>query len=185
MTLTTGCTNSDMVTVTVGTAVAQIPVVLYFNGHFVCIPSNEDSYQWGYDDLHSLDSTILPGEVNQDYLNVSPNPENAYWVMTTSGGCLQKTYLTVPTAVQNVNEEVQVLSLYPNPASNIVNVKINTAINGSIEVVVLNAMGQKINTVQTLDNKATIDVAALPGGYYMIACYNNGVKIATARFIKN
>ena len=185
-TLTTGCTNSDIVTVTVGTAVAQTPEVLYFNGHFVCIPSNEDSYQWGYDDLHTLDSTILGGEINQDYLNVSPNPENAYWVMTTSGGCLQKTYLTIPaSAVQNVNENVQVLSLYPNPASNIINVDINTTINGSIEVIVLNAMGQKINTIQTLNNKATIDVAALPGGYYMIACYNNGVKIATARFIKN
>ena len=183
--LGTGCSNSKTDIVNVGTSVAQTPQVIYFNGHFVCTPSNEDSYQWGYDNIHTLDSTILTGEINQDYLNTNPDPSNAYWVMTTSGGCLQKTYLTVPTAVQNVNDNVQVMSVYPNPANSYINVDVNTAITGSIQVEVLNVMGQKVNMVQAQNNKASIDVANLPAGYYMIACYNNGTKIATTRFVKN
>ena len=180
------CTSKSQVIVNVSTSAAHTPQVVYFNNHFVCSPSTEDSYQWGYDDIHSLDSTLLAGEINQDYLTMSPDFANkAYWAMTTSGGCMQKTYYKTPTAVQNITSDAAVISVYPNPANSLINIAITTAVSGAIQVEVLNMMGQKTSMTQTVDNKAAIDVATMPAGYYMIACYQNGVRIATAKFIKN
>ncbi len=180
------CASRSTVTVTVGSGIAQVPEVSYFNSHFVCTPSNEDSYQWGYDDANTLDSTILIGEINQDYLNTSPDFYNKdYWVMTTLGDCLQKTYYHTPTAIQNVNREVVSISVYPNPANTIVNVAISATSQSNIQVEVSNIMGQKVDAIWATDNKATIDVAALPTGTYLIVCYRNGIKIATSRFVKN
>jgi len=181
-----GCTNkTTTAAVTVGATEAQIATVSYFNNHFVCTPADEDSYQWGYDDAYTLDSTILPGEINQDYINVNPDLKNKkYWAMTTLGGCLQKTYYEVPTNVQNVNSDAGV-SVYPNPAASVINVVISSSVQGQVQLEILNMLGQRMTSIATTDNKATIDVAGLPAGSYLVICYNDGIKIATARFIKN
>jgi len=183
----TGCISQSTLTINVGDGVAQTPEVVYFNNHFVCTPSNEGSYQWGYDNIITLDSTLLVGEVNQDYLNESPDfANNYYWAMTTSGGCLQKTYYIVPsTAVQNVNANTTAVSIYPNPANSFINVDVSGAVNGVVKVDVFNMVGQKINTVMTRDNKAAIDVTTLSAGSYLITCYRDGIKITGATFIKN
>jgi hypothetical protein len=182
----TGCANqSTTAAVNVGTSVAQVAEIVYFNNHFICTPANEDTYQWGYDDVYTLDSTLLPGEINQDYINENPDfASKDYWVLTTSGGCLQKTYYSIPTAVKNVNTESGI-SVYPNPASSIVNVSISSSVQGQVQIEVLNMMGQKMNSIQATDNKVAIDVLGLPAGSYLISCYNNGTKIASATFIKN
>ena len=180
------CTSSATVTVNVGTDAAQTPGVVYFNNHFVCTPATEDSYQWGYDNIATLDSSILIGEINQDYLNESPDfGHKFYWVITTSGGCMQKTYYIAPTVVSTVDNVAASISIYPNPADNLINVTINTQIAGQIKVEVYNMVGQKIQTVSATDKKATIEVASLAAGSYLIICYQDGIKIAGATFIKN
>ena len=180
------CRSQATVTVNVSTDISQTPEVVYFNNHFVCTPSNEDSYQWGYDNINTFDSTILIGAVNQDYLNESPYfAENLYWVITTSGSCLQKTYYITPTVVQSVSPDAASVSIYPNPANNLINVTINSAVYTPIQVDVFNMLGQKLNSVLTINNKATIDVISLPAGPYLITCLRNGIKITSATFIKN
>ncbi len=182
----TGCTNKSIVlSVNVGTTDAQVAEVLYFNNHFVCIPANESSYQWGYDDAYTLDSTILTGEINQDYINFNPDfGGKKYWAMTTSGGCMQKSYFSTPSNVQLVNAVAEVM-IYPNPASNNINVAVSSSVQGQIQFEVINMMGQSILSSAALDNKATIDVAGFSAGSYLVVCYVDGSKIATARFIKN
>jgi uncharacterized protein YjdB len=184
-TIATGCkTNSNAVTVTVGTSAAETPEVVYFNDHFVCTPANEDAYQWGYDDKFTLDSTILTGEINQDYVNTNPGfATNNYWVMTTHGGCSQKTYYNVPTTVQNVNNNTTI-SVYPNPASTVVNVTAS-AIQGKMQIEVVNMVGQVVSTISTTNNNTGIDVANFTAGLYLVNCYSEGVKIANSKFIKN
>ncbi len=179
------CAKHATATVTVSTDVAQVAQVNYFNNHFVCLPSNESSYQWGYDNISSLDSTILGGEINQDYVNESPDFGNkSYWVMTTAGSCMQKTYYLTPTVVTDVNNATSI-TIYPNPADNVVNVKINTNNTAAVEVVVYNLVGQKLSTVMATDNKVSVDVAALAAGSYLIICNQEGIKIGGATFIKN
>ncbi len=161
----TACISNSTYTVNVGSSVSDMPNVIYYNGQFMCL-ENSDTYQWGFDDAHTLDSTIAPGEVNQTYFISGADLTNRnYWVITTHGGCMQKSYYNVPTGITNINTGGAAgLKLYPNPASTVLNVDISTdATAGNMEVRVLNMLGQQLNSVQAADNKAQINVAALCG----------------------
>ena len=106
--------------------------------------------------------------------------------MTTHNGCMQKSYYIVPAGVTNVNADVTGIKVYPNPTSDNINVDISTNILGdNIQVEVLNMLGQKMNSVMAVNHKATINVASMPSGVYLIDCTRDGVKIGTARFVKN
>jgi uncharacterized protein YjdB len=181
-----GCYLRDTFAVTVSSSRADNPTVLYFNNsQFICLPSDEDHYQWGYDDLQ-LDSTILTGEINQDYINTAPDFLNKYyWVMTTRGGCTQKTYYKAPTGVVDVNAQVIGMNLFPNPASDLLTIEVSgqAAPGGVIEV--YDMVGRKVSTTQINNNKAVVSVSALASGSYIVGYYNKGIKLASARFIKN
>ncbi len=179
------CSVSNTYSVTVTSAASDNLQVIYYDGQFICLQTNEGSYQWGYDDAGTLDSTLLAGETNQNYANTSPDfSHKDYWVMTTNNGCMQKTYYIVPAGVTDVND-VTGIKVYPNPTSDYINVDINTNINGDIQVEILNMLGQKVDMVKAIDHKAKISVTSLPSGVYLIGCYRDGVKIGTARFVKN
>jgi hypothetical protein len=181
------CVSNTSYTVHVGTSVSELPQVVYFNGQFICLQNDQDHYQWGYDDAISLDSTIIEGEINPNYFITSPDlTYRYYWVMTTHNGCMQKTYYNIPTGITNVNTAATAaVKVYPNPASQLINVDIDAAFSGNYVLEVVNMLGQKVQQVTTSDKHSTIDVAALSAGTYMVVCYHEGVKIATVRFVKN
>jgi uncharacterized protein YjdB len=182
----TGCASKYTTSINVSSSIAQVDVVSHFNGHFVCTPNDENAYQWGYDDKFTLDSTILVGEVNQDYVNVTPDYTNkSYWVMTSLGACAQKTYYTAPLTVQNVSDGTVIVTVYPNPATSVVNVEVSKEAHGQVQIEIWNVVGQKISAVTATDNRAAIDIATLPLGTYIATCYVDGIKIASTRFIKN
>ena len=181
-----GCQNTQAFYVTVGSTIADNISIIYHNNQFMCLQNNEDTYQWGFDDAITLDSTILIGETNQTYFCNSPDlTYRHYWVMTTRNGCLQKSFYNSPVGVNNVNTDVTEVKIYPNPANDIINVDINTQAGGKYEVEVLDVLGQKINMVTAVNRRAKINVANLPAGIYMIETYRDGIKINAARFIKN
>lgn len=183
----TGCRIADTFAVAVSTTVAETPKVIYYNGQFMCLQSSAGTtYQWGYDDALTLDSNLIHGEVNQTIFVNSPDlTYKNFWVMTTLNGCTQKTYYNVPMGVTNVNTDAASVKVYPNPANANINVEINTLVDGNIQVEVMNLLGQKVSAAEATDRKATINVANLASGCYMVNCYREGVKIATAKFIKN
>ncbi len=182
----TGCSNKSSAPITVSAEIAQIDVVTYFNNHFVCTPNNEGSYQWGYDNVSTLDSTIMRGEINQDYVNTNPDFNSKYyWVMTTNGTCLQKTYFSVPLGVQEVNSDAVSVSVYPNPATSLINVVLTSSDKNQVEVSIWNMLGQMVNKDFTIANRATIDISSLSAGPYIVVCTRNGINIAYSRIIKN
>ena len=109
--------------------------------------------------------------------------------MTTNGDCIQKSYYVVPnsntTGVTNVNGAKDGINIYPNPTAENINVDIQAVAGGNFRIEVLNLLGQSVNSITTKDHNVKIDVANLPAGCYLVDCYNDGVKIATAKFIKN
>jgi len=180
------CTSASTFTANVSGSANEYPEVIYYNGQFICLKNDNDTYQWGYDNASTLDSSMIAGAINQNYDNSSPNFSlYRYWVITTKDGCMQKSYYNLPTGVANVNSDMTDMRVYPNPASEDVNVEINTTIGGNMQLEVLNMLGQKIAIQNVVNQKAVINVASLPAGAYLIDCYREGVKIATARFIKN
>lgn len=182
----TDCSSQSTIAVSVSADEAPISYVSYFSGHFVCTPNNVNAYQWGYDDKLTLDSTILPGEINMDYVNQAPDLENKhYWVMTTSGSCHQKTYYRTPLAIQATDNTTVSVNVYPNPATSVVNVELSTVIHEMAVVKIWNVLGQNTNTVSMTGNKIAIDIADLPAGSYIIACFIGGARISNTRFVKN
>jgi hypothetical protein len=182
----TSCTSpAATYAVTVGSGVSDNPEVIYFNGQLICMTSDEDSYQWGYDDAITLQPTQINGEINPNYfVNGLDLVYRYYWVMTKKGDCTQKSYYNKPTGVVTVNNSVD-LKVYPNPASNMVNVEVNTAVNGRLQVEILNLMGQKVSAAEMQNHMVKFNVNELPAGCYMVNCLRDGVKIGSTKFIKN
>lgn len=182
-----GCTSQATYTVTVGAGSLSHPEVIYVSSHFVCLDNSSPSFQWGYDDAYTLDSTVLTGNIDQSYFLQTPDfVGKHYWVITKSGdGCYKKTYYNAPTGVIDLNGGVGEVKVYPNPATSDINVEVNTTATGKIRFEVLNMLGQKVNASEGSNNKTVINVANLPAGYYIVDCYISDIKTGTAKFIKN
>ena len=178
------CISKDTFAVAESNGISDVPAVMYFHYQFVCSPGNEDTYQWGYDDAE-LDSTILKGEIYQDYINTAPDPNKYYWVMTSKNGCTQKTYYKTPTGINEINSAGASIKVYPNPASNLLTIEFNNLTGGKQQVEILNVMGQKVRSANVSGNKTVVDVSELPPGSYLVSGYIDGMRIATTQFIKN
>ena len=193
--IATSCSSQTVYTVSVGSGVSGNPQVIYSESNLLCLDNTVDSYQWGYDDMSTLDSTLLPGETNQFLTGPVFDSTRLYWVITVKNGCMQKSYYILPapgqhrtitggTTVQTAAATTDV-KIYPNPATEMLNVEVTSAATGDVEVDILNMLGQKLVTTNTINNKAKINVAGLPAGTYLIGFYRDGVKISAARFTKN
>jgi len=182
-----GCITNSSFTVNVGTNMSDHPQVVYFDKQFICLQADEDSYQWGYDDGITLDSTILVGEKNPNYFNNGADLDHRhYWVITMKNGCMQKTYYNPPVGITSVNTgDVATMKVFPNPTNNVLNVEITSTLTGDYKLDIVNMLGQKLSSTVAIDHKARIDVAGLPSGCYLVDCYRDGMKIASVRFIKN
>ncbi|WP_276135112.1 PKD-like domain-containing protein [Polluticoccus soli] len=181
----TGCDTSTTVAVQTGSSKAQQPEVMYYNGRFVCLQNDMDVYIWGYDDKGTLDSTVVPKETNQDYLNLSPDFTNKYyWVMTMKNGCAQKTYYNAPTSVERPVATRTEMRVYPNPATETVNFELSAMHGAEISFSVYDVTGKLLQTVPATAGRAQANVSALAQGMYSVICTVDGAKIAVAKFVK-
>jgi hypothetical protein len=183
---TTGCIGRDSVTVAVSGSTAQNPGVIFTNGQLIALQNDVDSYQWGYDDKNTLKPNVIAGEINQNYfISGGEIDSRYYWVKTVKNGCTQKSYRVKPTGIVEINTAEIALKLFPNPASQFVNVEISTTDYNNMKLEVFNMLGQQIGAESVSGSTSQIDVAALPVGAYIVDCVQNGVKVASARFVKN
>lgn len=181
-----GCNAAISDTVTIDGGAIDQPTIIYTSSHFVCLQNDVKSFQWGYDDAATLDSTGISGAIDQSYFVESPDLVNKhYWVMIgTNDGCMKKAYFNAPTGVTDLNTSNEI-KVFPNPAANTLNVEMNTTVQGAIRIEVANMLGQKLNVIETNEHKTAINVADLAAGYYIVDCFIGDLKIGTAKFIKN
>jgi len=151
--------------------------VIYYNGQFICLSGDRDSYQWGFDNASTLEYFLISGEVNQGYFLDSPDfVNNYYWVSTSKDGCIQKSYYNTPlntSALPGKNE--QALVIYPNPGSGRFTVRLNSNTDQKLTLQITKPSGEKIletegNTNKNIDLK--LDVS--PGIYFISANTRNG-----------
>ena len=184
-----GCGTNNGFAVTVSTAANINPEVIYFNQQLICKDADVDNYQWGYDDMVTLDSSAIAGANDQNYSITDLDTANKhYWVITNHSGCTQKSYYNAPastTGITSVNDSQPEMKVFPNPAKEFINVQLLNLPGNSASITVTNMLGQKVSSAQVTGNNAAIDLAGLPTGMYMIECYSGGIKIAAAKFIKN
>jgi hypothetical protein len=182
----TGCKTTSTANVAVGNNISDNVRVVYINGTFVALENDENKYQWGYDDMRTYQSYNIDGAVNQDYHEPNPDFTNKrYWVMTWHGDCWQKSMYNAPAGPAPHLRGAPSMRVFPNPVNSNVNVEMLDFTGGDLEFQVTNMLGQRLLSATTSDFRVVMDATSLAPGAYLVDCYSNGVKIATARFIKN
>jgi hypothetical protein len=190
ITLNTGsgvaCSGTSTFHVTVGDGSLAAGTVIYYNYLFILQDNTQNSYQWGYDDAATLAPTVLFGATFQSYLDANPDFSNKYyWVMTTKGGCMQKTYFNTPaTDVVSVKGGAALISITPNPATSMVRIELPVRADSKIKVVVTDMAGRVLTTHTGTGRVLQMNVAGMPAGSYLLNCFENELKIATSRFVK-
>ncbi len=150
------CISKDSFEVIVGDTYTEPIAVTYAHDTFTAT-AGMYSYEWGYDDINSLDSTIIPGATGSTYVAAALDfSRNYYWVITEHLWCRQKTYYTVPTGVANVNElGIHTVELYPNPNTGVFKLNVESDYNEPAQVTVTNVVGAKVKELTTNTNEVT------------------------------
>lgn len=96
--------------------------------------------------------------------------------------------VTITTPPMRINEEIQEISLYPNPVRNTINISTGN-MRGTTQVTIYNLAGEIVfHSTYTLDNNAKVitinDVATLSDGVYIMQM-NNAGSIITKKFTKS
>jgi hypothetical protein len=107
----------------------------------------------------------------------SNGPAFGLWAATTAGGALVQ--LPLAPAV-SVNEEIvqfENLSVFPNPAQDMLNIAFNTAENTDLSVQISDMIGRTVYTKQlgTVNGQQNLEISTqnLPNGLYQVALLSN------------
>lgn len=165
-----------------------VNVVLFAN-NLVAQVAGAKAYQWGFDRKLDLDSTMMNGETTQSYdtrrgFNTAAN---YYWVMVTfPDDCVQKAYFNgVTLSVPQQTAQAAEVRAYPNPVQDVVTLELVQANTSNLTYEVYDLTGKRLFQVMSNTAKTCIPVGEFAPGYYNVTCTQNGVRIATSRFIKN
>lgn len=97
---------------------------------------------------------------------------------------ITKSALTIDDITSKENNLI--ISLYPNPSNNLINLKVesNNAVNLKVDVVSLDGKLLKTTSVSNFENQQ-INISNLSQGIYLTNFYADNILLATKRFIKN
>lgn len=90
------------------------------------------------------------------------------------------TAVLVPEYPVGVSSSAPVpVQVYPNPASEVLQIDLPSTLE-SVEIQLINVMGQTVATWQGLSNTTTLPVSHLPGGWYqLVAHHGDGIWVQT------
>ena len=89
-----------------------------------------------------------------------------------------------PTGVENVSNAAENVKLYPNPASNEINVVYDA--NADVKnIAVYNIIGKVVSVYKVAGPSANLNIENIPSGIYFVRLYNsNGNVVVTRKFTK-
>jgi len=132
------------------------------------------SYQW------NLNGNPIPGATGQFYAPLSPG---AYSVMVTyANGCFATSDVLDYTGINELSNSLYI-SIYPNPASEEIQLIIEQPTVNSVEV--YNLLGEKIYSTLITDNRSaiSINIATFANGVYFLKVENEK-GVAVKKFVK-
>jgi len=116
-----------------------------------------------------------------DSINVTENTNTDIRLETTSNkGCVTNNWITVTFHVGIDDVENLQVNIYPNPASQFINIESADAIS---QVVVYNIVGQQVITRTVNANSTLLDLGSLATGTYTMAIISANGDRATRKFI--
>lgn len=108
---------------------------------------------------------------NYSWTDNTPSMGNSYYRIKQTDFDGRTDY----SMIESFKQEVSSIELYPNPATNIINIKSANKIN-DVRLTVLNSYGQDVSNQITRNNSNQIDVSSLPSGFYSIIINGNSSK---------
>ena len=92
-------------------------------------------------------------------------------------------FKTFPLGVNTINGEGLGLEVYPNPAQNVLNLKMLGAIQQNATVSLTDISGRVLKHMQLDKNEMTIDIANIAPGIYQLQ-YKDDVNSKTIKVVK-
>lgn len=130
---------------------------------------------WQYVDLTPL------GNVDSLIFKLSSSDNHPLYGMNTpSYFCLDNftTSNVITTNISNIHTNDNSISIYPNPSSEVINIRTTIPFTHSE---IINQLGEIVIS----SNQNTIGLNELASGIYLIKIYNNTNLLSTEKFIKN
>ena len=135
-------------------------------------------------DADPLNNTFANSHLIYNSSIVNYGVDKYYDIVTTPTAAVRGEIYAVLLAGQNLTNEVfsnNKISVYPNPATNILNISLeeNTTID---RLTITDLSGKKI--LEQVGNAATVNIESLANGMYVLQVFANGNKMVN-KFIKN
>ncbi len=171
--------------------------------NYYSVSSDDNGYTWGAQKKVSNDSTNFGSVKNDgnwfgDYGKCVRTDNQIFYLWSDGRASVSgtKMYLSTvgewPTGVANqtlINGSYQLKSVYPNPASNTLNLKINTTNSIDVQCQVFNVMGKVVMQKEIKLSNATtdfsLDISTLVSGSYYLVLNNKDNEKTIKNFIKN
>ena len=125
----------------------------------------------------------VPAQFTQTAVGLSSGTYSVQ--VTDANGCTAVTSVLVEGIGIEEPNFAQNISLFPNPTSNVVNVGYNFTTEMSLEISVVNSLGQVVMTASephALDGKVRMDVSELANGVYYVVI-SNGTQSDNRRLV--
>lgn len=151
--------------------------VIKFANTLECLDNTVDYYQWGYDDVETLDSTILVGETNQFLMRSDFDfVHKYYWVLTGKSDCQRKSYYHVPVGIAQEQSQEGYINIWPNPSSGSFTLRIPELDAVEATIVVVDVLGKEVSRLGAKANAdITVDMQQPSGIYTVIVTTSKGV----------
>ncbi len=199
-----GATNSDQVTVTVNPAVNKIivpPVAMAGSDTTIYLPvssfvlnasnsydpdGNITSYQW---QEISGPNAAAASSMNSPEVDLSNLQEGIYeFQLTVTDNLGASSTATVKISVDKNSVAPEQFIVFPNPAQDILNSRINSSVTGTIRMVVYDMNGRMVMADEAEKSadlyEKSLNVSSLASGMYTIQVNIANMKFLVTKFIK-
>jgi hypothetical protein len=198
-----GATNSDQVTVTVNPAINfnQPPVAIAGSDTTIYLPDssfllnasnsydpdgNITSYQW---QEISGPNTAVASSMKSAEVDLSGLQAGIYqFQLTVTDNQGASSTATVKISVIKNSGVLDQFTVFPNPAQDILNIRINSSFNGTIRTVVYDMCGRLVMADEAQKSvdlyEKTLNVSGLATGMYSIQVNIANMKFLVTKFIK-
>ncbi|MDQ3110384.1 MAG: T9SS type A sorting domain-containing protein [Bacteroidota bacterium] len=169
---TAGCDS----TITTAVSVTLVNANVTQAGNTLTAADSNAVYQW----MNCANGIVVAGETSQ---NFTPAIGGMYALIITENGCTDTSAcFPISVSINEWNNTLPNVSVYPNPAHDFVSVTLDKNTGGTIELIELS--GAIVRTMAFIGTSCAVDMSGLADGLYFISIVTPEGKV-TKQVIKN
>jgi hypothetical protein len=153
------CESSSRLDVLV--SVVTIDITTTLSQHTITATATGVTYKW----INCAGNTIISGATSQSY---TATQNGSYAVILTKGVCVDTSACVTVSGIVGINNTVKEkhFTIFPNPASDVIVVKVDPVLAGA-EYVITDQAGRVVKTGKLAAGTTSINIATFAKGMYM------------------